>query len=103
MRVVPLEAVTWGSALDFLVALKSALNAPPCCGDSPDAINELMVWGLDPQVLEPPYEIQISGLDRAPKEVQEYVALTIECVNRARQEYNVRNGGDIDVSFKVVE
>ncbi|MBV8185820.1 MAG: barstar family protein [Alphaproteobacteria bacterium] len=102
MRVVRLDAGAWRTELEFIAALKHALNAPHWCGDSPAAIDELMVWGLGPQVLQPPYEVEISGLEQAPKEVREYVALIVECVSAARQECKARDGKDIDVGFKIV-
>ena len=100
MRIVELEASNWKTALDFLAALKSALNAPGWCGDSPAAIEELMVWGLGPEVLQPPYIVRISGAANAPREVRDYIDLIADCVHQARIECKENNAEDVDVRIE---
>lgn len=100
MRIVQLDASGWKTVLDFLTALKKALNAPEWCGSSVDAINELMIWGLVAETPQPPYVVQISGTAKAPKDVQDYIALTADCVREAREEKKARDGEDLDVSIK---
>jgi hypothetical protein len=100
MRVVELDASGWVTALDFIKALKKALHAPAECGSNVDALNELMVWGLGMGELAPPYVVQISGMGKAPKEVQEHVALVANYVQEARKEKYVRDGYDTDVCIK---
>jgi hypothetical protein len=101
MRIVKLDAIGWKTSLDFLTALKVALNAPEWCGSSPDAINELMVWGLDGEVLAPPYIVEIANAAKAPVEVRDYITLIADCVQDAREEFNRRNIEDIDVGFDI--
>jgi hypothetical protein len=100
MRIVELDASVWRTDLDFIRALQKALNAPDWCGSNVDAINELMIWGLGTGELPPPYIVQISGAANAPKEVQDYIALTANYVREARQEKVTRSGVDIEVSIK---
>ena len=71
MRTIELDALGWRTPIDFLSALKKALLAPEWCGSNPDAITELMVWGLGPDAMQPPYVVQISNVASAPEEVRE--------------------------------
>ncbi|MDP1964338.1 MAG: hypothetical protein Q8K93_19320 [Reyranella sp.] len=98
MQVFNLDARDWQTPLDFYDALKSALSAPEWCSSSLDAIMELMVWGLGGQ--PPPYVVQISGVDDAPREVREEISLIAEHVQKARAEIQARDGKDVDVSIK---
>jgi Barstar (barnase inhibitor) len=100
MRVVDLDASGWVTALDFIRALQKALHAPAECGSNVDALNELMIWGLGMGELAPPYVVQISGIAKAPKEVQEHVALVASYVQKARKEKLARDGYDTDVGIK---
>lgn len=99
-RIVELDASGWLTIVDFIDALRRALNAPEWCGSNVDAINELMIWGLEAGELAPPYVVNIAGLAATPSEVRDYVALQAECVQKARAEKKWRDGSDIDVSTK---
>ena len=100
MQTIELDATDWATPLDFIEALQKALNAPEWCGTNIDAINELMIWGLEAGELAAPYVVSISGVGAAPSEVQEYVALQARCVKDAREEKKARYGTDINVSIK---
>ena len=102
MRIIELDAGDWQAPLDFIDALREALNAPEWCGSNVDAINELMIWGLGAGELPPPYLVKISRTSVTPKEVQDYIALQAMCVQEARAEKNARDGEDIDVSIEIL-
>jgi hypothetical protein len=99
MRTINLDARDWRTPVDFLSAPKSALMAPEWCGSSPDAINELMVWGLGPGVMQPPYVVRISNAASAPTKVREHISLVARCVREAREDHVERDGTDVDVSI----
>ncbi len=102
LRTIELDASVWNTPLDFIVALQKALNAPEWCGTNVDAINELMIWGLEAGELPPPYVVRISGVSAAPEDVQNYVAIQAEYVQEARAEKDIRDGEDINVSITIV-
>jgi RNAse (barnase) inhibitor barstar len=100
MRIVKLDASGWVTALDFIRALQKALNAPEWCGSNVDALNELMIWGLGAGELPPPYTVQISEVAKAPRDVQEHIALIANYVQKARKEKMARDGDDTEVSIQ---
>lgn len=100
MRTIELDASGWKTPIDFIGALQKALNAPEGCGFNVDAINELMVWGLEAGELSPPYVINIVGVAAAPGEVRDYIALQAECVQQACAEKRDRDGTDVEVSIR---
>jgi hypothetical protein len=99
VRTIELDASGWKTPIDFITALQNALKAPEWCGSNVDAINELMVWGLDAGELAPPYVVNIVGTSLAPEEVRDYIALQARCVQDARAEMEARYGTDVNVSI----
>jgi len=66
MRVIEIDGGNWQSVKEFLTALRAAIGAPDELGWSVDAFIDSMIWGGINEI-DPPYEIRIFGLERAPK------------------------------------
>ncbi|MGA2999529.1 barstar family protein [Bradyrhizobium sp.] len=96
MRLIELDAKGWKSQLDFLQSLTRALGSCEGHGMSPDAFVDSMIWGGMNSV-EPPYTVQISNLNAAPKEVADYVSLVISAIREGRHDRFRRHGEDIEV------
>jgi hypothetical protein len=100
MRVIALDAEGWKSPTDFLQSLAGALGSCEGHGMSPDAFVDSMIWG-GMNSIEPPYTVQISNLNSAPKEVTDYVSLTISAIRKGRHDRFQRRGEDIEVNISV--
>jgi hypothetical protein len=97
MRLIELDAKGWKSQLDFLQSLTRALGSCEGHGTSPDAFVNSMIWGGMNSV-EPPYSVQISNLNAAPKEVVDYISQMISAIREGRQRFQ-RHGADIEISI----
>jgi hypothetical protein len=101
MQIIELDASKWSTITDFLVALRAAIEAPEWHGLSPDAFIDSMIWGGINR-LDPPYEIQIIGMQNVPPEVNQYVHLVADALKRARQEKRVNREIETEVSLRIV-
>ena len=102
MRVIGLDARRWKTPLDFLQSLARALGSPGWHGMSPDAFVDSMVWGGINSV-EPPYTVQVTNMDEAPREVADYVQLMISAIEEARSWRFQQRGEDIEVSISAFQ
>jgi hypothetical protein len=97
MQLIQLDAKGWKSQLDFMPALTRALGSCEGYGMSPGAFVGSMIWGGMNRV-EPPYTVQISNLNAAPKEVADYVSQMISAIREGRQRFQ-RHGEDFQFSI----
>jgi RNAse (barnase) inhibitor barstar len=97
MRLIELDAKGWKSQFDFVHSLTRALGSSEGHGISPDALVDSIIGGSMNSV-EPPYTVQISNLNAAPKEVADYVSQMISAIREGRQRFQ-RHGEDIEVSI----
>ena len=97
MRLIQLDAKGWKSQLDFIPSLTRALGSCEGDGMSPDAFMDSMIWG-GMNSAAPLYNVQISNLSAAPKEVADYVSSMISAIREGRQRFQ-RNGEDIQLSI----
>ena len=95
---IELDASGWITVLDFLRALREAIQAPAGHGWSPDAFNDSMVFG-GMNGREPPYDIVIINL-RDP-EIAEYVDVIRDVVAGGRADHIASHGRDVEVSIRL--
>ena len=99
LPTIQLSAGAWKEAIDFVDALKGALGAIKGCGSSVNAMIDLMVYGGMSRI-EPPYVVKISGVDAAPQEVRDHIALIAQAVAAARKWKKEHHGEDVEVSIE---
>lgn len=100
MKIIKLDATKWKTVIDFYKALLASLGAPDWHGISPDALVDSMIWG-GINAVDPPYEIRISRVAEAPKDVREAVELAKEVLADGRAEYSAQRGDDVEVSIEI--
>jgi hypothetical protein len=66
---------------------------------SPGAFVDSTIWGGITGV-EPPYTVQISNLNAAPKELADFVSLMISAIREGHQRFQ-RHG--VDIQFSILE
>lgn len=98
MNRIVLDAARWQTALDFLTALKTALRAPDWHGNSPDAFVDSMICG-GINAVDPPYVIEIVGLDPTNRDLCACVTLLASVIAEARSD---RLEEGIDVQAEIV-
>ncbi|UOR14396.1 barstar family protein [Qipengyuania aquimaris] len=101
MREIPLDASGWRSRADLFEALADALGSVEWHGRNADAFLETMIYHIDLNAVQPPYEIMVRN---APSELKEYVIEFASWVREAREDRkgDPEWGDDIEVSMVVV-
>lgn len=100
MRLIELDATNWKTIVDFYDALLPAIGAPKWHGKSPDALIDSMIWGGINSV-EPPYMVKISGAGTLPENILDRIKLIKQVLAEGRIDYQMRRGGDIDVTIEI--
>ena len=101
-KLIRLDASRWETGTDFYDAILPTLGAPDWHGYSVNALVESMIWG-DINDLEPPYSVEIYSTKNIPEDAMQELNWTIESFNKAKAEFNIRMGRDIDVYFQIFE
>lgn len=100
MRRIDLNGEGWKSDRDFYDTLATALGSPHWHGRNGDAFLETMVYMIDANTIQPPYEIVIGN---APEPLRPFLSDFASWLVQARQDR--RNdpgwGDDVDVSVRL--
>jgi hypothetical protein len=96
MRNIELDAKNWTSVVDFYNALLLSIGAPEWHGRTINALVDSMIWG-EINRIEPPYTIQIHGVEQLPGDVRDHVELAKNALLEARAEFRVMRDRDVEV------
>jgi hypothetical protein len=98
MRIVELHADGWGTAIDFMNALKKGIGAPEWHGSSVDAFLDSMIYHDDINALKSPYTIRIRGAHKAKPEARDAMLELARLINdRGAPD----RGGDLEVTVVI--
>ena len=98
MRNIELDAKNWTSAVDFYSALLSSIGAPEWHGRNIDALVDSMIWGGINRV-EPPYTVQIRGVEQLPGDVRNHIELAKKALLEAPADFRIRHDRDVEVQL----
>ena len=100
MRTVDLDGSNWQSETDFYDALADALGSFEDHGRNADAFMETMIYYLELNTVQPPYEVVIRN---APNELQPFLHRFAGWIAEARQDRrdDPSWGDDVEVSVAV--
>jgi hypothetical protein len=98
MRIVELHADGWGTAVEFMNALKKVIGAPDWHGSSVDAFLDSMIYHDEINALKSPYTIRISGVGKARPEAQDAIRLLAQLINECGAS---DRGGDLEVAMLI--
>lgn len=102
MQVIEIDASQLATHLEFIDALRQAIVAPDGHGSSGDAFVDSMIWG-GMNGIEPPYEVRVAGLDKAPAAVNDCAVAIADAVRCGREWRRTNRGEDIEVSIVIVQ
>jgi hypothetical protein len=102
VQTLELDGSTWTTVDSFHKALLSTLGAPFWHGRSVDAFIDSMIYG-GINALEPPYQIRVTGVARAPADLRAEIELLSAALAQARSEYASLKGRDIEVRVDIAE
>lgn len=102
MRVIELNATNWKTVNDYCDALRAALGTPEWHGSSVDAFLDTMIWHNDINEVNPPYIVRIEKAKGLPREILDEIEQLSRSLSRARAEFQIRRGGDVDVKLEIV-
>lgn len=100
MQTVDLDGRSWKSEGDFYDALAAALGSFDGHGRNADAFEETMIYYLDLNTVQPPYEVVIRN---APPELMPFLRKFASWIAEARQgrRDDTDWGDDVEVTVTV--
>jgi Barstar (barnase inhibitor) len=112
MNIVQLDAKNWKTVANFYEALLAALGMPEEYGCNINSLLEAMVWDYGfaettawhdrIKAVHAPYQIQIYSAKGLPKDIREEIEFLEQALPKAREEFQKKQGRDVDVSLKVI-
>src|SRR5579875_2588892 len=97
-KVLHVDSYELNSIIDFYNAIFRILGSPSWHGVSIDSLIDSMVWG-GINAEEPPYTIDISGVDQLPDAVRQEIRKLCNALEISKKEYQKATGDQLDVSI----